>query len=113
MPKDFNQSTSLESYLKLQWVYSNTSTIIIRTLYVSNINTDCVQLFDSLFHTPLRANYNNCNSVCSPRSIIHLLRQVKLIGKSGELHWEDYLLKTTLLLIVGADALILSSICQN
>ena len=50
MPKDFNQSTSLESYLKLQWVYSNTSTIIIRTLYVSNINTDCVQLFDSLFH---------------------------------------------------------------
>ena len=88
MPKDFNQSTSLESYLKLQWVYSNTSTIIIRTLYVSNINTDCVQLFDSLFHTPPRANYNNCNSVCSPRSIIHLLRQVKLIGKSGELHWE-------------------------
>ena len=85
MPKDFNQSTSLESYLKLQWVYSNTSTIIIRTLYVSNINTDCVQLFDSLFHTPPRANYNNCNSVCSPRSIIHLLRQVKLIGKSGEL----------------------------
>ena len=101
MPKDFNQSTSLESYLKLQWVYSNTSTIIIRTLYVSNINTDCVQLFDSLFHTPPRANYNNCNSVCSPRSIIHLLRQVKLIGKSGELHWEDYQLKTTLLLIVG------------
>ena len=44
MPKDFNQSTSLESYLKLQWVNSNTSTIIIRTLYVSNINTDCVQL---------------------------------------------------------------------
>ena len=104
MPKDFNQSTSLESYLKLQWVYSNTSTIIIRTLYVSNINTDCVQLFDSLFHTPPRANYNNCNSVCSPRSIIHLLRQVKLIGKSGELHWEDYQLKTTLLLIVGTDA---------
>ena len=101
MPKDFNQSTSLESYLKLQWVYSNTSTIIIRTLYVSNINTDCVQLFDSLFHTPPRANYN---SVCSPRSIIHLLRQVKLIGKSGELHWEDYQLKTTLLLIVGTDA---------
>ena len=98
MPKDFNQSTSLESYLKLQWVYSNTSTIIIRTLYVSNINTDCVQLFDSLFHTPPRANYN---SVCS---IIHLLRQVKLIGKSGELHWEDYQLKTTLLLIVGTDA---------
>ena len=59
MPKDFNQSTSLESYLKLQWVYSNTSTIIIRTLYVSNINTDCVQLFDSLFHTPPWANYNN------------------------------------------------------
>ena len=85
MPKDFNQSTSLESYLKLQWVYSNTSTIIIRTLYVSNINTDCVQLFDSLFHTHPRTNYN---SVCSPRSIIHLLRQVKLIGKSGELHWE-------------------------
>ena len=85
MPKDFNQSTSLESYLKLQWVYSNTSIIIIRTLYVSNVNTDCVQLFDSLFHTPPRANYN---SVCSPRSIIHLLRQVKLIGKSGELHWE-------------------------
>ena len=101
MTKDFNQSTSLESYLKLQWVYSNTSTIIIRTLYVSNINTDCVQLFDSLFHTPPRANYN---SVCSPRSIIHLLRQVKLIGKSGELHWEDYQLKTTLLLIVGTDA---------
>ena len=43
MPKDFNQSTTLESYLKLQWLYSNTSTIIIRTLYVSNINTDCVQ----------------------------------------------------------------------
>ena len=59
MTKDFNQSTSLESYLKLQWVYSNTSTIIIRTLYVSNINTDCVQLFDSLFHTPPWANYNN------------------------------------------------------
>ena len=38
MPKDFNQSTSIESYLKLQWVYSNTSIIIIRTLYVSNIN---------------------------------------------------------------------------
>ena len=101
MPKDFNQSTSLESYLKLQWVYSNASTIIIRTLYVSNINTDFVQLFDSLFHTPPRANYN---SVCLPRSIIHLLRQVKLIGKSGELHWEDYQLKTTLLLIVGTDA---------
>ena len=105
MPKDFNQSTSLESYLKLQWVYSNTSTIIIRTLYVSNINTDCVQLFDSLFHTPPRANYKNCNSVCSPCSIIHILRQVKLIGKSGELnYWEDYQLKTTLLLIVGTDA---------
>ena len=42
MPKDFNQSTSLESYLKLQWIYSNTSTILIPTLYVSNINTDCV-----------------------------------------------------------------------
>ena len=93
MPKGFNQSTSLESYLKLQWVYSNTSTIIIRTLYVSNINTDFVQLFDLLFHTPPGANYN---SVCLPRSIIHLLRQVKLIGKSGELH--DYQLKTTLLL---------------
>ena len=66
-------------------VYSNTSIIIIRTLYVSNINTDCVQLFDSLFHTPPQANYN---SVCSPRSIIHLLRQVKLIGKSGQLNWE-------------------------
>ena len=78
MPKDFNQSTSLESYLKLQWVYSNTSIIIIRTLYVSNINTDRVQLFDSLFHTPPPANYN---SVCSPCSIIHLLRQVKLIEK--------------------------------
>ena len=80
---------------------SNTSTIIIGTLYVSNINTDCVQLFDSLFHTPPRANYN---SVCLPRGIIHLLRQVKLIGKSGELHWEDYQLKTILLLIVGTDA---------
>ena len=101
MPNDFNHSTTLESYLKLQWVYSNTSIIIIRTLYVSNINTDCVQLFDSLFHTPPLANYN---SVCSPRSIIHLLRQVKLIGKSGELHWEDYQLKTTLLLIIGKDA---------
>ena len=87
MSKDFNQSTSLGSYLKLQWIYINTSVIIIRTLYVSNniINTDCVQLFNSLFHTPPRANYN---SVCSLRSIIHLLRQVKLIGKSGELHWE-------------------------
>ena len=30
--------------------------------------------------------YNN--SVCLPCSNIHLLRQVKLIGKSGELHWE-------------------------
>ena len=96
MPKDFNQSTSLESYLQLQWVHSNTQ--------IPNINTDCLQLFDLLFHTPPRANYNNCNSVCSPRSIIHLLRQVKLIGKSGELHWEDYQLKTTLLLIVGTDA---------
>ena len=85
MPKDFNQSTSLESYLKLQWVYTNTSTIIIRTLYVSNINTDYVQLFDSLCHTPPPTNYN---SVCLPCSIIHLLRQVKLIGKSGELQWE-------------------------
>ena len=101
MPKDFNQSTSLESYLKLQWVYSNTSTIIICTLYVSNINTDCEQLFDSLFHTPPRANHN---SVSSPHSIIHLLKQVKLIGESGELHWEDYQLKTTLLMIVGTDA---------
>ena len=73
-------------------------------MYVSNINTHCVQLFDSLFHTPPRANYNNCNSVCLPRSIIRLFRQVKLIGKSGELHWEDYQLKTTLLLIVGTDA---------
>ena len=100
MPKDFNQSTSLESYLKLQWVYSNTSTILIPTLYVSNINTDCVQLFDLVFHTPPRANYNNCNSVCSPCSIIHLLTQVKLIGKSGELHWEDDQLKTTLLLMI-------------
>ena len=52
----------------------------ICTLYVSNMNTGCVQLFNLPFHTP-------------PRSIIHLLRQVKLIGKSGELHWEDYLLK--------------------
>ena len=69
MPKDFNQSTSLESYLKLQWVCSNTSTIIIHTLYVFNINTDCVQLFDSLFHTPPRANYNNCNSVCLHHSL--------------------------------------------
>ena len=106
MPKDFNQSTSLESYLKLQWVYSNTSTIIIRTLYVSNINTDCVQLFDSLFHTPPWANYNNCNSVCLPCSIIHPLRPIKLIGKSGELHWEDYQLNATLLLIVGTDAIV-------
>ena len=88
MPKDFNHSTSLESYSNLKWVYSNTSIIIIRRLYVSKLNTDCVQLFDSLFHTPPRANYNNCNSVCLRRSIIHLLRQVKLIGKSGELHWE-------------------------
>ena len=48
MPKDFNQSTSLESYSNLKWVYSNTSIIIIRTLYVSKLNTDCVQLFDSL-----------------------------------------------------------------
>ena len=84
MPEDFNQSTSIESYLKLQWVYSNTSMIIIRTLYVSNINTDCVQLFDSLFHTPPRANYSS--AVRSPRSIIHLLSQVKLNEKSGELH---------------------------
>ena len=68
MPKDFNQSTSLENYLKLQWMHSNTSIIIIRTLYVSNINTDCVQLFNSLFHTPPRRA--NCNSVCSSRSII-------------------------------------------
>ena len=59
-----------------------------------NINTGRVQLLDSLFHTPRRANY----TVCSPRSIIRLLRRVKLIGKSGELHWEDYLPKTTLLL---------------
>ena len=30
--KDFNQqSTSIESHLKLQWVYSNTSIVIIRT----------------------------------------------------------------------------------
>ena len=57
-----------------------------------------------VFHTLPRANYNNCNSVSLPCSIIHLLRQVKLIGKSGELHWEDYQLKTTLLLIVGTDA---------
>ena len=56
MPKDFNQSTSLESYLKLQWVDSNTSTIIIRTLYVSNTNTGCVQLFNSLFHASPWAN---------------------------------------------------------
>ena len=84
MPKDFNQSTSLESYLKLQWVYSNTSTIIIRALYVnSNINTDCVQLFDSLFHTPPRANYNNFNSVCSPCSIIHLFEA----SKTDEKKW--------------------------
>ena len=91
MPKDFNQSTSLESHLKLQWVDSNTSTITIRTLYVSNINTDCVQMYDSLFHTPPRANYN---SVCSPLNIIHLSRQVKLIGKSGELHWRVWELLT-------------------
>ena len=91
MPKDFNQSTSLESHLKLQWVDSNTSTITIRTLYVSNINTDCVQIYDSLFHTPPRANYN---SVCSPLNIIHLSRQVKLIGKSGELHWRVWELLT-------------------
>ena len=55
-------------------------------------------MYDSLFHTPPRANYN---SVCSPLNIIHLSRQVKLIGKSGELHWEDYQVITTLLLIVG------------
>ena len=70
-------------------IYSNTSIIIIiiiRTLYVSNVNADCVQLFDSLFHTPPRANYN---SVCLPRSIIHLWRQKSgKSGKSGELHWE-------------------------
>ena len=65
----------IQSYLNI---------MIIRTLYVSNINTVCVQLFDSLFHTPPRANYN---SVCSPCSIIHLLRQVQLIGKSGELNF--------------------------
>ena len=47
MPKDFNQSTSLESYLKLQWVYSNTSTIIIRTLYVCNINRGTQQEYSS------------------------------------------------------------------
>ena len=47
----------------------------------------------------------NFNYVCSPRSVIHLLRQVKRIGKSGELHWEDDLLKTTLLLTVGTNAL--------
>ena len=80
MPKDFNQS-SLESYLKLQWVYRNTSIIIIRTLYVSNINTDRVQLLDSLFHTPPWAHYNSVCSPCSIISIIHLLRQVKLIEK--------------------------------
>ena len=68
------------------------------------INTDRVQLFDLLFLTPPQANHNNCNSICSPRSIIHLLRQVKLIGKSGELHWEDYQLTTTLLLTVGTNA---------
>ena len=78
MPKDFNQSTSLESYLKLQWAYRNTSIIIICTLFVSNINTDRVQLLDSLFHIPPWAHYN---SVCSPCSIIHLLWQVKLIEK--------------------------------
>ena len=83
MAKDFNQSTSLESYLKLQWVYSNTSTITIHALYVSNINTDCVQLFDSLFHTPPRANYNNFNSVCSPCSIIHLFEA----SKTDEKKW--------------------------
>ena len=94
MPKDFNQSTNLESHFKLQWVYNNTSIMIIHTQYVSNINTDCVQLVNLLFHTPPWGNYN---SVCLPRSIIHLLRRVKLIGKSGELHWKDYLLKTTLL----------------
>ena len=49
MPKDFNQSTSPQSYLKLQWVYSKAS-----------INSNCTQ---------------------------------------------DYLLKTTLLLVVGVDAL--------
>ena len=54
MPNDFNQSKSLENYLKLQWAYSNTSIIIIHSLCVSNINTDCVQLFDSMFHTPPR-----------------------------------------------------------
>ena len=65
--------------------YGRSAAIIIRTPYVSDINTDCVQLFDSLLHTPPPTNYN---SVCLPYSIIHLLRQVKLIGKSGELHWE-------------------------
>ena len=64
MPKDFNQSTSPESYLKLQLVDSNTSTIIISTLFVSNINTDCVQLFDSLFHTGA-PNENFRKNICS------------------------------------------------
>ena len=97
MPKDFNQSTSIESYLKLQWVYSNTSIIIIRTLYVSTIN--------AVYNYSTRCYKSLLGSVCSPRSIIHLLRQVKLIGNSGELHWTDYPLKTTQLLIVVTDAL--------
>ena len=44
--------------------------------------------------------YGN-NSICSPRSFVHLLRQVKTIRKSSELHWEGYLLKMFLHLIVG------------
>ena len=71
---------------------------LIQTLTVYNCSIRCF--------IPLlaRANYKNCNSVCSPSGNIHLLRQVKPIGKSGELHWEDYQLKTTLLFIVGTDA---------
>ena len=53
-------------------------------MFLIIINTDCVQMFDSLFHSPPQAKYN---SVCSPRSSIHLLRQVKLIGKRGDLSY--------------------------
>ena len=61
-------------------------TFVLYSFDLSIIDLVSLASFDSLFHSPPRANYN---SICSPRSFIHLLRQVKIrIKKSSELHWE-------------------------
>ena len=101
MSKDFNQYYYRQAFkaIKIREEHTIYLDKNYRSVYVSNINN--VQLFDSLFHFPPRANYN---SVCSPCSSICLLRQIEPLRKGSKLHWEGYLLITIMLLIVGTGA---------